>query len=221
MRVFSPNQALRALLVTGVLFLTGCLASGSGGAPESPSTAEAVNSPPQISGNPATEVIVGSSYAFTPTASDPDGDQLTFSISNRPSWASFNSTTGALSGTPGSGSEGNYENIVISVSDGAASASLSAFSIQVVSAGNSSVTLYLVAPSTNADGSPLTDLQGYNIYYGSVSGSYSSQAYVGNPGISTYVVENLLPQTYYFVATAINSSGVESAFSNEIARLAN
>ncbi len=38
---------------------------------------------------------------FTPSANDADGDTLTFTISNRPSWATFNGTTGRLSGTPG------------------------------------------------------------------------------------------------------------------------
>jgi hypothetical protein len=48
------------------------------------------NNPPQISGNPATEIAVGSSYGFTPAASDPEGNNLVFSISNKPAWASFN-----------------------------------------------------------------------------------------------------------------------------------
>ena len=57
-------------------------------------------SPPTISGTPPTTVTVGAAYAFTPTASDPDGGTLTFAIANRPSWATFNATTGRLAGTP-------------------------------------------------------------------------------------------------------------------------
>lgn len=47
------------------------------------------NYPPTISGSPATRVNAGSSYSFTPIASDPDDDPLTFSITNKPSWASL------------------------------------------------------------------------------------------------------------------------------------
>src|SRR5690606_15281700 len=84
---------------------------------------------PTISGTPATSVNAGVAYSFTPSASDADGDTLGFSIRNRPSWASFDTASGRLSGTPTSG--GVYGDIVISVSDGKASASLPAFSITV------------------------------------------------------------------------------------------
>ncbi len=90
------------------------------------------NTAPTISGAPSTSVAQGSAYSFTPIASDVDtGDSLTFSITNKPSWASFNTSTGALTGTPTNDDVGTTSNIVISVSDGTASASLSAFSLQV------------------------------------------------------------------------------------------
>ncbi|TLN18080.1 tandem-95 repeat protein, partial [bacterium] len=72
-------------------------------------------------------------YSFTPMASDPDaGDTKNFSIAMPPSWATFNTTTGTLSGTPSNSDVGTYSNIVISVEDSShASASLPAFSITV------------------------------------------------------------------------------------------
>jgi hypothetical protein len=71
------------------------------------------------------------------------------------------------------------------------------------------------APTTNADGTPLTDLAGYKIYYGLSSGNYSQNINVGN--VLTYTVRNLLANiTYYFVATAYDLSGNESAYSNEV-----
>ncbi|QEI11270.1 DUF4347 domain-containing protein [Cellvibrio japonicus] len=92
-----------------------------------------VNDAPTISGTPATSVNQGAAYSFTPTASDIDvGDSLSFSIANMPSWASFNTATGELSGTPGNDDVGTTSGIVISVSDGSASASLPAFSLTVV-----------------------------------------------------------------------------------------
>ncbi len=90
-----------------------------------------VNHAPEISGTPETTVQVGGVYSFTPTASDPDGDRLTFSIVNRPAWAAFSTTTGTLSGTPADGDAGVFAGIGISVSDGELSASLPAFEITV------------------------------------------------------------------------------------------
>ena len=92
------------------------------------------NRPPTITGSPAGAVAVGQAYSFTPSASDPDGQALTFSITNKPSWATFSASTGRLSGTPAAANVGSTSNIVISVTDGAASASLPAFAISVVAA---------------------------------------------------------------------------------------
>ena len=92
------------------------------------------NAPPKISGSPAASVKEGVAYSFTPSASDPDGQALRFGIANMPSWATFDTVTGRLSGTPGVGAAGPYGNIVISVSDGQVSATLPAFSITVTAA---------------------------------------------------------------------------------------
>ena len=58
------------------------------------------NRAPTISGAPATSVTAGQAYSFRPTAADADNDTLGFSIQNRPTWATFSSVTGQLSGTP-------------------------------------------------------------------------------------------------------------------------
>src|SRR5205814_8237654 len=93
-------------------------------------TVAAPNNPPTISGSPPTTGNVGTLYTFTPTASDTDtGTTLTFSVANKPSWATFSTTTGQLQGTPTAA--GTSANIAISVSDGQATASLPAFSIVV------------------------------------------------------------------------------------------
>jgi hypothetical protein len=89
-------------------------------------------------------------------------------------------------------------------------------------AGTGSVTLAWQPPTQNADGSPLRDLSGYNIYVGTSSHAYEyREIRLDNPGLTAYVVENLAPGTYYFAATAFNSSGVESSFSGEVVRIVN
>lgn len=81
------------------------------------------------------------------------------------------------------------------------------------SPGNSA-TLTWDAPTNNADGTPLTDLAGYKIYYRTPSGYYTEVIDVGN--VTTYKIENLNPGTYYFTVTAYDTSGNESGDSNEV-----
>ena len=88
--------------------------------------AKSTNSRPTISGTPATSVVAGSRYAFQPTATDPEGQALQFSITNKPTWATFNPATGQLTGTPTGLDVGTHPGISITVSDGKSSASLPA-----------------------------------------------------------------------------------------------
>lgn len=101
----------------------------------------APNRAPTISGTPDASVMAGTAYSFRPTAADPDGQRLTFSISNRPAWATFSSTTGRLSGTPTSSHIGTTANVVITVSDGTHSAALPPFSITVTAQANRAPTV--------------------------------------------------------------------------------
>ena len=167
------------------------------------------NAAPTISGSPVTTQSADTAYWFRPTANDTDGDTLTFSISGKPSWADFNETSGALSGIPTAAQAGTYSNIVIRVSDGRATTSLDAFSIVVNRSSSGSATLSWAAPSQNTDGSAITNLSGYRIYYGNSAASLGTMIQVSNPGISTYVVDNLPSGTWYFAVSAYNSAGIE------------
>jgi Putative Ig domain len=187
-------------------------------APFAITVADAPNRAPTISGTPSTSVNAGSAFAFRPTAADADGDTLTFAISNRPAWATFNAATGQLAGTPTATSAGTYSNIVISVSDGTASAALAAFSIAVVDVSIGAATLTWTPPTTNTDGSTLTSLAGYRIVYGTSAASLTQTIQLGNAGMSSYVVENLAPGTYYFAVRVYTSSGAESANSNVVTK---
>jgi hypothetical protein len=172
------------------------------------------NRAPTISGTPPATAREGQAYSFTPSASDPDGDTLTFSIANKPAWATFSTATGALTGTPPAGSAGSYGSIVISVSDGKASASLAAFAITVQQTATGTATLSWTAPTLRTDGTPLTNLAGYRIHYGTTQGQYSNRITINNAGVTTYVVENLTSGTWYFTTTAFDTTGAESDYSN-------
>ena len=179
----------------------------------------AVNRAPTLSGTPGVSVNSNSAYAFRPSAADADGDPLAFSIANRPAWATFNTATGALSGTPTAMSVGTYSNIVISVSDGKARAALAAFAITVADVARGAAELQWIPPTQNTDGSTLTNLSGYRIVYGASSTQLTQTIQVANAGLSAYVVENLAPGTYYFAVRAYTSSGAESSDSNVVARV--
>lgn len=178
------------------------------------------NRAPTISGTPPAQVMQGTAYTFTPTASDPDGNSLSFSIVNPPAWASFNPANGSLTGTPGAGDVGTASGIVISVSDGkGGSASLAAFSIAVQAVTTGSALLTWVPPNQNTDGSALTDLAKYKVYWGPTQGNYPSSTLINDPAATSYLVDNLVPGTYFFVVTAINGQGVESQFSNTASKV--
>ncbi len=204
--------------MVALVTMSGCL-SEQGAITEGPGE-DSSNSPPVLQGFPANSVKIGESYSFQPAASDPDGDALSFDIQNKPGWANFDTATARFSGTPLLGDEGVYRDITITVSDGSDTSSL-IFLITVTSIGSASVTLSWTPPTENEDGTALTDLAGYNIYYGDAQGTYPNSIRIDNPGISTYVVGNLTPKTYYFVATAFNAFGVESQYSNEAVKVAN
>ncbi len=172
------------------------------------------NIAPVISGTPITTVTVGSGYSFTPSATDADGNALSFSISNKPDWATFNTLTGALTGTPTVA--GSFSNITISVSDGIASASLAAFSITFSDANTSgSAALSWVAPTLNTDGTPLTDLSGFTIYYGTSSSSLNSTVSINSPDSGSYTITALVPgTTYYFAIASVNTAGISSDLSS-------
>jgi hypothetical protein len=177
-------------------------------------TSPVAATPPTISGTPPTSVAVGSAYAFTPSAKDASGKTLTFSIKNPPTWATFSTATGEISGTPGASSAGTYSNIVISVSDGTASASLSPFSIAVNQLSNGTATVNWTPPTDNTNGTVLTGLAGYQIHYGTSSNALTQTVQVSNAGLSNYTLTNLSAGTWYFGVTAYTSSGAQSSMSN-------
>ncbi len=92
---------------------------------------ELSNHAPKITGVAAPVATVGEEYRFQVEAVDPDGDGLIFGIENKPVWATFDTATGLLSGTPGSGDVGTLEGIVISVTDGWERDHIGPFSITV------------------------------------------------------------------------------------------
>jgi hypothetical protein len=178
-----------------------------------------------ISGTPTTSVAENRYYGFQSWATDTDHLGVTYSIANKPSWATFDTRYGHLYGVPTAANVGTYSNIVITASDGVSKASLPAFSITVTGTGSSSgsggtttttgsATVNWHPPTQNTNGSAITNLAGYTIVYGTNQSNLTSSVKLANPGLTSYVVENLAAGTYYFGVTAYNSAGGSSAVSS-------
>lgn len=74
------------------------------------------------------------------------------------------------------------------------------------------------APTENVDGSPLTDLAAYRVYYGEASRDYSETIDITDPALLNYDFTPTVPGIYFIAMTAIDIDGNESAYSNEITK---
>ena len=198
-----------------------------------------------IFGTPNTTATAERWWAFQPWATDTDSRGVTYTIKNKPYWASFDSHYGHLYGVPADANVGTYSNIVITASDGVSSASLPAFSLTVHPLGSSSgtsggtggtsgggsgggtttpppttgsATVNWAPPTQNTNGSALTNLAGYTISYGTSASQLTSTVKVANAGLTSYVIESLPAGTYYFGVEAYNSTGQTSSVSNVVSK---
>lgn len=228
-------QGLRQL---AILLASVCLLQACGGTSESADTTELQtesdddialgkagsdrlrrtrNKAPSIAGTPLTQVQSGQAYSFMPAASDPNGDPITFMITNKPAWASFNTATGSLTGTPVVTATTRTAGVTISVSDGRVSSSLTPFDIEVVATAppvaNNRATVQWNAPTTNSDGTNLNDLAGFKLYYGKTAAALDQMVQIASPYTTQQVVENLASGTWYFAVSAVNAAGIESQLS--------
>jgi hypothetical protein len=73
-----------------------------------------------------------------------------------------------------------------------------------------SITLAWDAPTENTDGSALTNLQGYEILYGTSASALTQRIAINTTGQQNYVVPNLSSGTWYFEVVAVNAAGEQS-----------
>ena len=175
------------------------------------------NSPPVTVGTPLTETREGQHYDFFPFTSDPDDDELTFSIANQPHWANFDPETGSLSGVPGIQDVGLYSSIEIKVTDGEAEVLVANFDLTVLA---TSASLSWVAPTTRADGSPLpiSELAGYRLYSGLEAGNLELLAELP-PDTMEFIATDLSSGTHYYALSVYNTAGEESELSEVVSKV--
>ncbi len=229
-RIGRTQIGLTAALLLQLAVLVGCggastTPTGTVPAPASGSTSAATtgtttNDPATtpaltLTGDGTATLAAGTAYSFRPTASV-TAATLRYTIANKPAWATFDASTGALTGTPAAADIGTSANVTISATGATAAASLAAFTITVTPApaATGSAALSWTPPTQNTDGSPLTNLAGYVVYYGNSPTTLGNRIQISNPGLTAYTVGSLASGTYYFAIAAYSASGAESALSN-------
>lgn len=81
-----------------------------------------------------------------------------------------------------------------------------------------SATLSWYPPTEHVDGTALTNLAGYRIYYGKSATALNQSIVINNLGLTRYLIENLSRARWYFAMTAVSSQGTESARSTTVSK---
>jgi hypothetical protein len=174
-----------------------------------------------ISGTPPSTATVGEQYDFVPVVHDANDKELQFNYVNRPAWSGDYRGSGAIIGTPTQA--GVYVNIQIQAWDGEHFATTAPFTISVLAAEDApiasagSAAVSWEKPTQNTDGTPLTDLAGYIVRYGTDSAELSSSVTVTSPNTTALEISSLSPGDWYFAVAAVNAMNVES----ELSRIVN
>ncbi len=149
MRGIAHREIAAAICLGAAVALTGC--GGSSPAAGSASAEESVaQAGIRLSADPPATVAVGSVYAMQVKAVVPGGSTVGYSIQNKPSWATFSTSSGTLQGTPTAADVGTYSNVLVSASDADGTATLPGFSITVrQSAASASASGGTVRPAYN------------------------------------------------------------------------
>ena len=189
-----------------IIAVAGCnLGSGSTTSGSS-STLTSVGATLSITGTPPTQALATQVYSFSPNVSAPADTTVSFSIQNKPSWATFSTVDGSLTGDPATSDAGTYSDIVISVSDSQKTASLAAFAIVVSAMAPPTVSLS-ANPSTVDSGSAST------LTWSTMGASTctASDGWSGNQSLSGSVSTGALGVTTQYTLTCTSSDGASTA----------
>jgi hypothetical protein len=161
-------------------------------------------------------------YTATQGAANPSAQTIaissngTWSTSDDADWLSLSPTSGSNNGT-----------ITASVNTAAAIQGNNSTTITVISGGVTktvNVTLTLNAPSSSSvaltwNANTESDLAGYRVYRAMSSGTYGAPIATIQGNTTSFVATGLqFGTTYFFVVTAFDIAGNESAYSNEVSK---
>lgn len=203
-------RAPRTLVVRScVLVVFAALAACGGGGDSEISGAPTASSTVAIGGPNADAAVANQHYQYVPEVGDFAGADVVFSVENKPAWATFDSGTGMLTGTPASADVGSRSTVRIVAVAGSKRATVE-FQLQVVASADGVASIALAAPLTRTDGSALQNLAGYRIYYGKTRARLDQFVDVKDRAATNAIVSQLTPGTWYFAATAYDANGLES-----------
>ena len=74
------------------------------------------------------------------------------------------------------------------------------------------------APTANVDGTPLRDLAGFKVLYGTSPDSLRNTVDLPAPTFTSAEIVDLSPGTYYFAVRAYTESGAQSAESQVVSK---
>ena len=199
-KAVSGSQGTAALSANASYQLT---CTGAGGSATHTANVSVTNAAPSVSlaASPST-VLSGANTTLT--------------------WSSTNATSCTASGgwlgsraTSGSSTTGalNTTTTYALACSGAGGTANKTATVTVAAAFNGTATLSWAAPATNTDGTPVTPLSGYTIYYGT-SPSALSQSIPASATATSYEITGLAPGTWYFAVAANAKVGTKSAMSN-------
>lgn len=152
---------------------------------------------------------VGQDFEYQPKVSDPEGDALTFTVANLPTWARFDPVTGRIWGRPSTTHVGTYEGVSISVSDGRHPPASQVFDLPVIGPTTGVARLEWPEPVSKVDGSLLDDLAGFRILYGRDPEDLDHSVWIPDPTARSYSFATLEEGAWYFSIVAVNTAGLE------------
>jgi Fibronectin type III domain len=94
---------------------------------------------------------------------------------------------------------------------GAGGSATQSATVTVTAAPTGTATLSWTPPTTNTDGTPVTTLTGYHVYYGTSQAGLTQSAAISGATTTSYVVTGLAAGTWYFAVAADAADGTESA----------
>lgn len=184
--------------------------TGPGGTSNRSRTVSVIDAPTvTLSANP-TSVLSGDSTTLTWSSSGAT------SCSAQDAWSGTKATSGSQATASLTG-----DSTFTLACTGTGGTTTRSVTVTVTTASARSVQISWDAPTTRADGSTLTNLAGFHIHYGTVSGEYTQTIDVNNPSLSSYQIDNLTTGTYYFAVTAYDADSIESAYSMEVSTTLN
>jgi hypothetical protein len=124
-------------------------------------------------------------------------------------WSGTESTSGSQS-TPALSAATKYT--LVCTGPGGSATQSTTVSVTATTTGTAS--LAWAAPTGNTDGSALTPLTGYTIYYGTSPNSLTQSVVVSGASSNAYEITGLASGTWYFAVAANAADGTQSALSN-------